>query len=77
MLVGSLPPIVVFLLARLAGAEVTVAALIALWFTVGLLIAAGGTAAYLAGVRGWLLVLEAFVAGGFGVVVILLKYALH
>ncbi len=77
VLVGSLPPIAVFLLARLAGAEVIVAAEIALWFTVGLLACAGAAAAYLAGVRGWRLLLETLVAGGFGVVVIVLKYALH
>jgi hypothetical protein len=77
VLVGSLPPIAVFLVARILGAEVETAAEIALWFTVAILTCAGATAAFLAGVRGWRLVLETAVAGCFGLVVILLKYLLH
>jgi hypothetical protein len=77
VLVGSVPPIGVFWVARLLGAEVTVGAEIALWFTVALLACAGAAAAYLAGVRGLKLLLETLIAGGFGVVVIFLKYALH
>jgi hypothetical protein len=77
VLFGSVPPILVFLLARAFGADVSHAAQIALWFTVVLLIVAGASAAYLAGARGLALVLEAMVAGAFGVLVILLKYLLH
>jgi hypothetical protein len=48
-----------------------------LWFTVGLLLVAGAGAAYLAGVRGRALVLESLIAGGLGILVVLLKYLLH
>jgi hypothetical protein len=77
LLAGAMPPIVVFLLAKLLGADVQTAALTALWFTVALLVAAGFGAAYLAGVRGWPLLVESLVAGSFGVLVILLKFLLH
>lgn len=77
VLVGATPPIVVFLVARFAGAEVQTAAEVALWFTVVLLVLAGAGAAYLAGVRGGALVAEALLSGSFGVLVILLKYLLH
>jgi hypothetical protein len=77
VLVGCVPPIAVFGLARLFGADISMAALIALWFTVAVLVVAGAGAAYLAGVRGWPLVLESAISGLFGVLVILLKYLLH
>lgn len=77
LLAGALPPILVFLAARFLGADVQNAAQIALWFTVALLVLAGAGAAYLAGVRGWALVVESLIAGGFGLLVILLKYLLH
>ena len=77
LLVGALPPILVFLGAKLLGADTQTAAQIALWFTVAMLLVAGAGAAYLAGVRGWLLVVESLVAGSFGLLVILLKYLLH
>jgi hypothetical protein len=77
VLFGSLPPIAVFVIARLLGADVTNAAWIALWLTVALLIVAGAGSAYLAGVRGWALVVESLVAGCFGMLVILLKFLLH
>lgn len=77
VLAGAVPPIVVFLLAKLLGADVQTAALTALWFTVALLVVAGFGGAYLAGVRGWPLVVEALIAGSFGVLVILLKFLLH
>jgi hypothetical protein len=77
LLVGAVPPVLVFLLAKLLGADVQTAALAALWFTVALLAVAGFGAAYLAGVRGWPLVVESLVAGSFGVLVILLKFLLH
>lgn len=77
LLAGALPPILVFLGAKFLGADVQTAAQIALWFTVAMLLVAGAGAAYLAGVRGWTLVLESLVAGSFGLLVILLKYLLH
>jgi hypothetical protein len=77
VLMGALPPIAIFTLARLVTHDVERAAEIALWSTVVLLVVAGGGAAFLAGVRGWKLVAEAAVAGCFGVLVILLKYLLH
>lgn len=77
VLAGALPPMVVFLIARLFEADVQLSALIALWFTVAMLLVAGAGAAYLAGVRGWMLVLESLIAGSFGILVIALKYLLH
>jgi energy-converting hydrogenase Eha subunit B len=77
ILVGSLPPVLVFLLGRLLGLPVGGAAWLALWFTVALLTGAGAFAAHLAGVRGKDLVIETVVAGAFGLVVIVLKYVLH
>ncbi len=77
VLVGCVPPIAVFAVAKFLGADISTAALIALWFTVALLLVAGAGAAYLAGVRGWPLVLESSISGLFGVFVILLKYLLH
>ena len=77
VLFGAVAPIAVFVLARLLTHDVEAAATIALWVTVVMLVAAGAASAYLAGVRGWRLVLEAAVGGSFGVLVILLKYLLH
>jgi hypothetical protein len=77
VLIGAVPPVLIFLLARVAGADVQSAAQIALWITVGLLMAAGAAAAYLAGQRGWPLALESLIAGCFGLLVIALKYLLH
>lgn len=77
VLVGAVPPIAIFLLARLLGADVSAAAQIALWCTVVMLTLAGAGAAFLAGVRGWELVLESLVAGCFGLLVVALKYLLH
>lgn len=77
LLIGAVPPILIFLLARLLGADVQEAAQAALWFTVVMLLFAGAGAAYLAGVRGVTLVVESLIAGSFGLLVILLKYLLH
>ena len=77
LLIGAVPPILIFLLARLLGADVQAAAQAALWFTVVMLLVAGAGAAYLAGVRGVTLVVESLIAGSFGLLVILLKYLLH
>ncbi|MFP3712810.1 hypothetical protein [Puerhibacterium sp. TATVAM-FAB25] len=77
VLIGSAPPILVLLLARALGAAPETAAWVALWVTIALLVATGGAAAYRAGARGGALVIEALVAGAFGVLVVLLKYLLH
>lgn len=77
VLLGALPPIVIFLICRLLGADIRTAAWIALWCTMVLLAAAGCLAGYLAGARGWVLVAETAVAGGMGLVVIALKFLLH
>lgn len=77
VLYGSAVPLVAFVIARLFRQDVSEAALRALWFTVLLLVCSAGVAAGKAGVRGWKLVGETAVAGGFGVVVILLKILQH
>lgn len=77
VLLGSVPPVLVFLLGDALGLDVTGAAWLALWFTVALIVAAAVLAGYRAGARGLALAAEAAVAGAFGVVVILLKYLLH
>jgi len=77
ILVGALPPILVFIAGQLFGLDVSDAAWLALWFTVALLTAVGGYAASLAGARGVELVVETVLAGSFGLIVIVLKYVLH
>jgi hypothetical protein len=77
VLFGGIPPLVVFVVARLLGQDVSEAALTALWFTVLLLMASAAVAAHKAGARGGTLVGETAVAGGFGLVVILLKIVQH
>jgi len=77
ILIGSLPPIIVFLIGRLMGLDVSGAAWLALWFTVAMLAGAGAYAAALAGARGSQLLIETLVAGSFGLIVIGVKYALH
>ena len=77
VLAGAVAPIVVFVVARFFTADIELAATIALWATVLILLTAGAGAGYLAGVRGWALVLESAVSGAFGVLMIVLKYFLH
>ncbi|HET9649145.1 MAG TPA: hypothetical protein VFP34_13085 [Microlunatus sp.] len=77
VLVGCIPPIAIFLIAKLFGADTSTAALVALWFTAILLVAAGAGAAYLAGVRGLPLVIESAISGMFGLLVVGLKFLLH
>jgi hypothetical protein len=77
VLLGSLPTLIVFAAGRLFGLDVASAAWLALWFTVAMLGAAGGFAAYRAGARRWPLIGETAIAVGFGMVVILLKIVLH
>src|SRR5215207_4055095 len=77
ILVGSLPPIVVFVLGQLLGLGISGSAWLALWFTVAMLTGTAAYAAHLAGVRGVDLVVETIAAGAIGVLVIGLKYILH
>lgn len=77
VLYGALPPIVVLILARALGADAETAAWTALWVTLALLVGVGGIAAWRAGARRWALVGEVVVAGCFGLLVVVLKYALH
>jgi hypothetical protein len=77
ILVGSLPPIIVFVLGQLLGLGISGSAWLALWFTVAMLTGTAGYAAHLAGVRGGALVVETLAAGALGVLVIGLKYTLH
>ena len=51
VLLGSLPVLVVFVIGRLLGMDVTNSAFLALWFTVAMLAAVAAFAAHRAGVR--------------------------
>jgi hypothetical protein len=77
VLSGGLPALVVYVLAVIAGAEPSTAAFVALYFSVGLLIAAGYVGAHAAGLTGRAVVAEAVGAGLFGVVIIIAKSLLH
>jgi hypothetical protein len=77
ILVGSLPPIIVFLLGQVLGLGISGSAWLALWFTVAMLTGTAAYAAHLAGVRGLDLAVETLAAGALGVLVIGLKYILH
>jgi hypothetical protein len=77
ILMGGLPAILVYTLAVIAGAGPSRAAFVALYFSVGLLIAAGYVGARAAGLTGRAVVAEAAGAGLFGVLIILAKSLLH
>lgn len=74
VLLGSLPVLAVFAIGRLLGMNVIDAAFLALWFTVAMLASVAALAAHRAGVRGAALAGETFLAAGFGLLVIALKY---
>lgn len=73
---ASYLPLASLLLARLLGAEPSTAAVVALVVIVVLLTACGWTASRSAGLRGLPLSGMTLLAGGFGVLMILLKAAL-
>ena len=73
---ASYIPVVTLLLARLLGAGPSTAALIALIVIVALLIVYGWRAGRASGLRGFSLVLVTVLAGGLGLLMILLKFAL-
>lgn len=77
VIVGSLPPMIVFAVCRLFGLDLPTSAWTALWFTVALLGGVGFYAAHRAGARRWALAGETAIAVGFGMVIILLKIVLH
>ena len=77
ILLGQLPPVLVFLLCRLLGADIQTSALIALVFITIMLAVTGAVAGYLAGARGWPLIGETALAGAMGLVVIAFKFMLH
>lgn len=77
ILLGGLPPLVVFAVLILAGAGIPVAVLSALGSAIGMFALDGFLAARQAGVKGWRLAMEASAAAFFGVLVALLMVSLH
>jgi hypothetical protein len=77
MVQASYAPLVVLLLAGLLGADAKVAVVIALIFTTVLLFGLGWLAGRRSGISGPGLLLSALLGGGLGVVMIVLKFALH
>ena len=77
VLIGSIPPLLMFFVGKLLGMDVSDAAFLALWFTVALLGSVGAFAAYRAGARSWPPIGETAIAAGFGLIVIGLKIVLH
>jgi hypothetical protein len=74
---GGLPAIIVFVVVDLAGASVSNAAAVAVYFSVAVLVGAGYLIARGAGRTGWAALADSALAGLFGVVVILAKALLH
>jgi len=77
MLRGSLIPVAVFGLVRVAGATVNAAGLTAIWVTVALLGCWGMVAALRGGARGLELVVETLVCASLGLLVVVLKIFVH
>jgi hypothetical protein len=77
VLKGGVPAILVYTVVALATHDKTTGAMVAAYFSVGLMMGIGYLGAHQAGVRGWPLVGE--VAGGafFGVVIVIGKSLLH
>lgn len=73
---ASYIPVAALLLARLLGAVPSTAALVALILVMVLLVLYGWRAAHLAGLRGVPLAAMTLLAGGFGLLMIVLKFAL-
>lgn len=74
MILGSLPPVAIYLVVSLVGLGPQTAAWVALWLTVALLAGTGFAAAWSNGARGRLLTTETLVAGSIGLFIIGLKY---
>jgi hypothetical protein len=77
MLRASLVPVLVCEGVRLVGGSVNTAVLVALWTTVALLAVWGYIAASRGGAKGWELAIETLVCAGFGLLIVLLKIAVH
>lgn len=77
VLQGGLPAVAVFVLATLLGTDPAAAGTLALWFSVAMLAAVGYLAGHAAGVSGWELVAETLTAALFGVLIVVLKAAMH
>lgn len=77
VLKGGTPAIAVYLVAVLLGLGKATAALVAVWFSVALLIGVGYLAAHRSGRTGGAALVDAGVAGLFGVVVVIGKTLLH
>ena len=77
VLKGGVPAVLVYLVGTLLGLGAATAAAVAVYFSVGLLICVGYVAAHLAGRTGLAAIVDASVAGLFGVAVVVLKTFLH
>jgi hypothetical protein len=77
VLQGGLPALAAFVVATVLGAGPAAAGTLALWVSVALLAAVGYLAGHAAGVTGWGLVAETLTAALFGVLIVVLKAAMH
>jgi hypothetical protein len=77
VLKGGLPAVLVYLAGTLLGLGAGSAAAVAVYFSVALLVCVGYVAAHLAGRTGAAALVDASVAGLFGVAVVVLKTLLH
>lgn len=77
VLKGGIPAVLVYLVGTLLGLSAGPAAAVAVYFSVGLLACVGYVAAHLAGRTGAAALVDASVAGLFGVAVVALKALMH
>jgi hypothetical protein len=77
ILVGGLPPLVIFLTLTLAGVSIAVDAVAALGAAIGMFALDGFLAGRQAGVKGWRLEVEAGAAAVFGLMIAVLMVSLH
>ena len=77
VLKGGIPAVLVYLVGTLLGLSAGPAAAVAVYFSVGLLVCLGYVAAHLAGRTGAAALVDASIAGLFGVAVVVLKALLH
>lgn len=77
ILVGGLPPLVIFITLTLAGVSIAVDAVAALGAAIGMFALDGFLAGRQAGVKGWRLEVEAGAAAVFGLMIAVLMVSLH
>jgi positive regulator of sigma E activity len=77
MVQASYTPLLVLVVAKLLGATTATAISIAVFSTAALLVGLGWLAGKRSGQSGWALTVTVAFAGGLGLVIIALKYALH